>query len=218
MDTVLNTAKIIGIAVAQLLVILYCIRKYYNDAKERIDISSGVKSQNKIDLDLISKMDYYKEILNADHILLFEFHNGQHYSNYRSALRMSVSYEVYKAGLESIRDKCSFLPIAIMPKFIEAITENGKAYCKDIEEIKNDMGNSYEFKKSMGIGSFYDVAIKDREGHIIGFVAVQWNKPFKGEFDVDNIEKLVWYVEECVNRLMESDRQLKKKHSIFKRR
>ena len=32
--------------------------------------------------------------------------------------------------------------------------KKGYSMCKDIEEIKDDMGNSYEFKKSIGIKSF----------------------------------------------------------------
>ena len=115
-------------------------------------------------------MNFYKELLKADRILLFEFHNGQHYSNYRSALKMSPSYEVFRAGHESIREKCSNLPIAIMPKLIADIVQEGVSYCQDIEAIKHEMGNSYAFKKSLGINAFYDKAIKDASGNIVGFV------------------------------------------------
>ena len=65
-------------------------------------------SENNINLDIYKHMNYYKELLKADRILLFEFHNGQHYSNYRSALKMSASYEVYRAGLESSRENNIF--------------------------------------------------------------------------------------------------------------
>ena len=51
------------------------------------------------------------------------------------------------------------------------------AYCSDIENIKGDMGNSYEFKKSIGVHSFFDIPLHDDNGIIIGFVAVHWNNP-----------------------------------------
>ena len=63
---------------------------------------------------------------------------------------MSASYEVYRAGL-NIMNQCTNLPIAIMPKLIQDITTKEYAYCRDIELIKGDMGNSYEFKKSIGV-------------------------------------------------------------------
>ena len=166
-------------------------------------------------------MDYYKELLKADRILLFEFHNGQHDSNYRSALKMSASYEVYRAGLESSREKCSNLPIAIMPRFIASITRDGFAWCKDIEEIRYDMGNSYEFKKSIGIKAFYDVAIKDECGNVIGFVAVQWNETMPTDIDIKNIDHLAWHMEEAVKKLTALGKEKKKVNvlqMIFKKR
>ena len=114
---------------------------------------------------------------------------------------MSASYEVYRAGLESSREKCSCLPIAIMPKFIAKITREGFAWCKDIEEIRYDMGNSYEFKKSIGIKAFYDVAIRDVDGNVIGFVAVQWNEVMPSDIDIKNIDHLAWHMEEAVKKL-----------------
>ena len=151
MEAIIETAKTIATVVVELLLAIYFCRQYIDKINTKIPMGPAVKQQNELDLDILNKMNYYKELLNADRVLLFEFHNGQHYSNYRSALKMSASYEVYRAGLESSREKCSNLPIAIMPKFINDITKKGYSMCKDIEEIKDDMGNSYEFKKSIGI-------------------------------------------------------------------
>ena len=32
--------------------------------------------QNKLDLEILNKLEYVKEILNADRIHVYEFHNG----------------------------------------------------------------------------------------------------------------------------------------------
>ncbi len=219
MEHIVETAQSIGIVIAEILLAIYFCKQYIDSykAKHPGNISEDVIKQNPIDLAIIEKMDHYKELLKADRILLFEFHNGQHYSNYRSALKMSASYEVYRAGLESSREKCSNLPIAIMPKFISAITKEGRSYCHNIEEIKYDMGNSYEFKKSIGIKSFYDIAIKDVNGNVIGFVAVQWNEEMPTDINMLDIEHLAWYMEEAVKRLTALG-QSKKKRSFFKRK
>lgn len=220
MEHIVETAQSIGIIMAEILLAIYFCKQYIDkyQKEHKPNISDEVTKQNPIDLEIIEKMDYYKELLKADRILLFEFHNGQHYSNYRSALKMSASYEVYRAGLESSREKCSNLPIAIMPRFIASITRDGFAWCKDIEEIRYDMGNSYEFKKSIGIKAFYDVAIKDDCGNVIGFVAVQWNDTMPTDIDIKNIDHLAWHMEEAVKRLTNLHCKKKSKFHLFKKR
>ena len=151
------------------------------------------------------------ENLNADRILLFEFHNGQHYSNYRSALRMSPSYEVYKAGQKSKMADCTNIPISVMPKLIYEITHNGYSECKTIEEIKEDKGNTYEFKKSIDVYSYYDVAIRDKNNNIIGFVAVEWASERPEDVDVIQIERLAGFLEDKVNEIVENNEKRKKK-------
>jgi hypothetical protein len=220
MEHIVETAQSIGIILAEILLAIYFCKQYIDkyQKEHKPNISDEVTKQNPIDLDIIEKMDYYKELLKADRILLFEFHNGQHYSNYRSALKMSASYEVYRAGLESSREKCSNLPIAIMPRFIAAITREGFTWCKDIEEIRYDMGNSYEFKKAIGIKAFYDVAIKDECGNVVGFVAVQWQHEMPTDIDVKNIDHLAWHMEEAVKKLTALGKEQNKSFSIFKKK
>jgi hypothetical protein len=220
MEHIVETAQSIGIILAEILLAIYFCKQYIDkyQKEHKPNISDEVTKQNPIDLDIIEKMDYYKELLKADRILLFEFHNGQHYSNYRSALKMSASYEVYRAGLESSREKCSNLPIAIMPRFIAAITREGFTWCKDIEEIRYDMGNSYEFKKSIGIKAFYDVAIKDECGNVVGFVAVQWQHEMPTDIDVKNIDHLAWHMEEAVKKLTALGKGNKKKFTLFSKK
>lgn len=173
MDEILNVAKHIGIILAEIILGIYFCKQYIEKLNKKIPIGKTVVEQNETNLEIYKQMNYYKELLKADRILLFEFHNGQHYSNYRSALKMSASYEVYRAGLNSILSQCTNLPIAIMPKLIADITSKEYAYCSDIEKIKGDMGNSYEFKKSIGTKAYFDLPLHDKDGIIIGFVAVE---------------------------------------------
>lgn len=221
MDEIIQTAQHIGIVIAEILLGIYFCRQYIEKYKKeyQLTIAEGVICQNAKDIEIEQKMNFYKELLKADRILLFEFHNGQHYSNYRSALKMSPSYEVFRAGHNSIREKCSNLPIAIMPKLIADIVQEGVSYCQDIEAIKHEMGNSYAFKKSLGINAFYDKAIKDANGNIVGFVAVEWDNPIPDHVQLmekhgDELEHLAWYLEEAVKDLTSQDKDLKNKKKI----
>lgn len=211
MEAAVKTAEAIGIAIAEIILIVYFCVKYINKALQRENISKGVKEQSDIDLEIIDRMDYYKELLHADRIFLFEFHNGQHYSNYRTALKMSPSYEVFRAGLESKREVCSNLPISVMPKLISEITHKGISDCLDIEDIKSEKGNTYEFKKAIGIKSYCDIAIRDSSGNIIGFVAVEWINERPQDVDIAQIQKLAWYLEEKVKEIVSKTKAERKK-------
>ena len=208
MEAIIEVAKTLGVTMAEIiLTVVFCIqyiRKNYSSP----NVGKMVPKQNKIDLEITNQMDYVKELVNADRIHLYEFHNGEHYSDYRSAYKFSCSYEVARAGKRAVRKDCVQLPISVMPRFINKITTEGKFYCDDIEKIKDSMASTYEFKNNLGIKSFYDVAIKNSEGTIIGFVAVQWDKETTPKLNEHAIMKLAWLIEE---KLKESIQLSKKK-------
>ena len=215
METILETAKTLGTAIAEFILLIIFCKQYIEKNSDRINIGQGVKEQSGISKEMLDRMDYYRDLLRADRILLFEFHNGQHYSNYRSALKMSVSHEVHRADLSDIRDKCTGLPIAVMPHFVSAITTEGRVCCCDLEEIKGKMGSSYEFKKSLGIQSFYDVAIRDKQGNVIGFVAVQWEHVMPDNIEEKDMAHLAWFLEEKIQLLTTVDRKAKNRKGWF---
>lgn len=215
MDKIVEFAQIIGNIVAATVLSVYFAVQYVKKINAKVKIGKTIVDQTDINLEIYKCMNYYKELLKADRILLFEFHNGHHYSNYRSAIKMSASYEVYRAGLDSVLNKCTDLPIAIMPKLIKGITSQDYVYCQDIEKIKGDMGNSYEFKKSINVHSYFDIALRDSDGFIIGFVAVHWNNPIPSHVHLeenykDDLFHLAWKLEELVKELTMADNKAKK--------
>lgn len=216
LDAILEAGKHIGIVLAELIIGVYFCKQYIEKLNKKIPIGKAVVEQNGVNMDIYNHMNYYKELLKADRILLFEFHNGQHYSNYRSALKMSASYEVYRAGLNSIIGQCTNLPIAIMPKLIADITTKEYAYCPDIELIKGEMGNSYEFKKSIGTQAYFDLPLHDKDGVIIGFVAVEWANAIPEHVRLeenykDELFHMAWKLEEMIKELTDMDSNGKKK-------
>lgn len=198
MDEILEIGKNVGIFLAEVIIAISVCSKYIKAKLKKPDISNLVAKQNLIDINVEEKLDYAKEILNADRIHVYEFHNGEHYSDYRSSCKFSCSYEVVRAGRESVRNQCTNLPISVMPKFINKITTEGKFYCKDISEIRDVMPSTHEFKKEIEIKSFYDVAIRNVKGSIIGFIAIHWCNGTTPNINIDEINKLVWYVEEKI--------------------
>lgn len=211
MEAILETAKSIGLSIAEVILVLFFCINYLKSALARTDISKGVKEQNNVDLDMVNAMENLKELVNADRVLLFEFHNGQHYSSHRNALKMSVTYEVFRAGLISAREQCSGIPISVMPRFVKKITDEGRFVCTDLEELKEDMGSTYEFKSNLGIKSFYDVALKNEKGEVIGFIAVQWNSAMPDMPMDEPIYRLAWYLEEQLKKIVSKDKKNREK-------
>ena len=138
MDEIINLAKEIGQFIAFIIVSLFFCKQYLNQYFKKTNVGKMLPKQNKLDLEILNKLEYVKEILNADRIHVYEFHNGEHYSDYRSAYKFSCTYEVFKAGNQPVQQKCINLPTNCMPQFIHRITEDGKFICRDLEELKED--------------------------------------------------------------------------------
>ena len=78
------------------------------------------------------------------------------------------------------------------------------------------MGNSYEFKKSIGVHSFFDIPLHDDNGIIIGFVAVHWNNPIPPHVHLeedykDELFHMAWKLEEMIKELTAMDSDAKKR-------
>ena len=82
MEEALEIAKTLGVAIGEILLTIYVCVQYIKKKLKRPDVSKRIPGQNKIDLEIMTQMDYTKELLNADRIHIYEFHNGEHYSDY----------------------------------------------------------------------------------------------------------------------------------------
>ena len=73
MEQFIEVAKTLGIALGEIIITVYVCMNYVKKNLKKPDISSKLPKQNSIDLEITNKMDYAKEILNADRIHLYEF-------------------------------------------------------------------------------------------------------------------------------------------------
>lgn len=192
----LELAKEIGMTIAQIIIAFFFCKQYLTKYLKKTNVAEKLPKQNTLDMEIIDKMEYVKEILNADRIHVYEFHNGDNWSDHRPAYKFSCTYEVFKAGNKPIQNECIGLLTNCMPLFVDKIIKENKFVCEDLEDLKDIMPSTYNFKKSINVKSFYDVAIKNKDGKVIGFVAIHWFKKSNVKIDEDVIKQLVWYVEE----------------------
>ena len=175
------------------------IRAIKSTKKEFENIPIKVKKQVSVDTEITEAMDNLKEQLNADRIQIYDFHNGGHYSNGRSALKLSCSYEVCRNGIQPKQSQLQSIPISCISKFTNKILNDEKFEVKNLEETKEEMPATYQLKRDMQLNSFYDIAIKNSKNEVIGFLAVQFVKnPYsvKSEKDKEAILKLKFLIEE----------------------
>lgn len=192
----LELAKEIGMTIAQIIIAFFFCKQYLTKYLKKTNVAEKLPKQNTLDMEIIDKMEYVKEILNADRIHVYEFHNGDNWSDHRPAYKFSCTYEVFKAGNKPIQNECIGLLTNCMPLFVDKIIKENKFVCEDLEDLRDIMPSTYNFKKSINVKSFYDVAIKNKDGKVIGFVAIHWFKKSNVKIDEDVIKQLVWYVEE----------------------
>ena len=162
---------------------------------ERTNVAKNVTKQWVIDCEIIQEAEKVKEFLNADRVQVYEFHNGIHYANGRSALRTSCTYETCRYGVSSCINSLSGIPLSVIPNFLKSLLDKGELLISDLEEIKTSMPATYSLKHGMGIKGFYDVVIYNDNKEPVGFVGVQFCNDTIKEINKDEVKKFAWFVE-----------------------
>jgi hypothetical protein len=169
-------------------------------SENKTDVPKEIEKQSELDCAIMAEAEKLKEILNADRVQVYEFHNGVHYANGRSALKTTCTYETCRYGISGCLNTLSGIPLSVIPVFIRVLLDKGMLLVKDLEDIKATMPSTYELKKAMGVKSFYDYVIRNSVGEPVGFVAVQFCDGDSHFINEDAVKKFAWFVE---NKLLE---------------
>lgn len=184
-----------------------------NKAKKTIEetIPQKIKKQCDIDYLIINKMEEAKEFLRADRVQVYDFHNGGHFANGRSALKVSCTYEVCRAGVKSYQMYLQSIPLNCIPQFIKTLLNKNRMIINDLEEIKDIMPATYSLKKSQNIKSYFDIILNNEENEPIGFLAIQYeneNKVNFSEKELNEILKLKFFIEENLEKMIEKSNKM----------
>lgn len=172
------------------------VNKINEEQRTRKDeVPKAVKKQSKLNCEILQEAEKVKELLDADRVQVYEFHNGAHYANGRSALKTTCTFETCRYGVQSCRDILSDVPLSVIPVFIKTLLDDEELYVKNLEDIKDTMIGTYNIKSSMDIKGFYDVVIHNEDREPIGFVAVQFCNRDASNIDKDVVKKFAWFVE-----------------------
>lgn len=176
-------------------------KKRYHDTQS---VSKTIEKQCLIDETVLSKMEEVKEYYNADRVQFYDFHNGVHYSNGRSAKKLSCTYEKVRFGVEPIKRIMKDIETSDIPVFLNKLFNECRFGIKNIEELKEEKDMMYLYMKRSGIKSFYVVAIKNQLNEPIGFIMLQYiynTQPEIGYYD-EYLQKFKWFMEEQLKQML----------------
>lgn len=175
-------------------------------AKKEIQntLPQKIKNQSSVNIEITSRLEEIKEFLKADRVQIYDFHNGGHYANGRSALKTSCSFEVVRSGVKGHQKELQSVPLTCIPRFVETLLNQNKLKVNNLEDIKNTMPATYELKKDQEVASFFDIILNNKEGEPIGFLALQYCKINSVNFnqeEMNEILKLKFFIEENLEKM-----------------
>lgn len=202
-EVVKNVAVTLGSIAAAVSISFMTFKKkmdeYLNKKKE--DVPKKIIKQSDTDQKILKRMEQVKELLGADRILVFDFHNGEHFANGRSALRMSATYEVIKYGIERKQSVLQKLPLSILPNLIKELLDKGCFIVDDFDKF-NNMQPEYSICIPLKMKTLYNYVLRDNNGSPVGFISIQFAQVTTVK-NATSINKLIWFIEEEIEELVD---------------
>ena len=191
---------VIGSIVAIIVSISSAV-KNFSEAHKNL-IPKKVKSQSNINMNICNLLEEMKEVFKADRVQIYDFHNGGHYANGRSALKCSCTFESVRKSVTTYFDRLQGIHLQMIPHFIHELLNKDIIIVKDIEELKDSMPATYNFKKNQEVGSFYDITLKNTKDEPIGFIGIQYIEKDAIHVDESELLKYKYLIEEYLEKMV----------------
>lgn len=195
------------VGITALIVALGNLIKAISDAKKKVEesIPHKIKKQVTLTEEISSRMDMIKEYIGADRVQIYDFHNGGHYANGRSALKTSCTFESVRAGIKPMQTILQAVPLSCIAKYISNLLNAGGVEVKDITDIRTTMPGAYGWKYAQNVKSFYDIILTNKESEPIGFLEVQFCNSNEHELDEKmkhELLRLKFFIEENLQKML----------------
>lgn len=141
----------------------------------------------QVELQINDCLKRVQQKTNASRVSLVRYHNGNKGMDGLSFLKMSMTNECVKIGIQPIMQEFQNYFRSFLPYWIHQLDKTGKCYIDDIEDIKDIDTNSYEYLKTRGVQAKYGIAVKNTEGYPIGFICIEYLD--KKDVDKEQVEK-----------------------------
>jgi hypothetical protein len=180
-DKVLNLVETQGLAVVIAVLFLYTLFKAINIMLDRLKKKSK-EEQHDILLDVRKKvgediediLNYAMLRANACRAYVFEYHNGVTSLGGLPFLKMSNTYEVVNAGVQSNQSTLMDLPCLLYQKLIRALDLNPYVFL-NVNDRKEEYGQLvYEMMVEQGVTQAILFRFVDKKNRTAGFVGLDY--------------------------------------------
>tara|TARA_R110000751_G_scaffold46390_2_gene104464 strand:+ start:414 stop:1022 length:609 start_codon:yes stop_codon:yes gene_type:complete len=123
---------------------------------------------------VIEKLREILNVIRADRISIFSFHNGGTYYSGKSMQKMSMSYEEIDNGISSTMMAKQNIPVSACITTLKPLMENGEFWCIDTKDYPEGLCKHHLNQE--GVKSTYNWPIIDLHNNIIGVLRVDYVK------------------------------------------
>ena len=150
-------------------------KAYFRTKPLKTPIHEAIEANVLVDTQLEIILNY----LNCDRVWIAQFHNGGHfYPTGKSIQKFSIFYEKVSPTATRIQNDFQNVPCSAFPKALATIYKDGElaipTYEGDVE--------TYDLKgisATYGTQSFYMVGLYSLDNHLIGVMAIAYDKEHK---------------------------------------
>jgi len=119
------------------------------------------------------------EELECDRVWIAQFHNGGHfYPTGKSIQKFSMFYEKISLDTPSIQHTFQNIPVSLFPQALAQVYKNGELAIPEYNK-ENETYGLEAVSKSYGTESFYMVGLYSLDNHLVGVMAIAYNKQHK---------------------------------------
>ena len=172
------------------ILLIFCLVMFRNQQKTIKDLKTLVTQLAKPPqehpdeedfemLDLINnrihtELSLLLQSLNCDRSYIYLYHNGGVSSSGLFFQRMSCISEVVGPGVLPVSQQSQNLHRSSYSKMLNILQENGEWSSEDVLQLRDSDGYLYQRFRSTHSESVYVSALKGSQGHVIGFVGVDY--------------------------------------------
>lgn len=179
--TTVVTSSVLGLVVYRLVKLSKFVQTTTaNKAKAFNKAFPGIVRKNS---EVTARLRHLKVDMQADRILLFQYHNGSHNLAGVDFAKMSCTHEVVKPGLKTVQQELLNLPVSAYISLTECAFGREASCLSTITKLKAYDSSTYEMLREHGVKSAVIKPLKDDNDNIFGFLLVEFCKRRVRNFD-----------------------------------
>jgi len=183
--TTVGMSSLLGLSIYQ----IFRLRKLLkNAANAGRSFSKSFPSIIRTNSEVTARLRHLKSDIQADRVLVFQYHNGSHNLNGVDFAKVSCTHEVVKPGLKTVQQELLNLPVSAYITLTECAFGKEASCLSSVTKLKAYDSSTYEMLKAHGVKSAIIKPLKDDNDHIFGFILVEFCRRYVRNFGTPELK------------------------------